>query len=200
MHWVNWSKVTKPKNLGGLGLQTAKGRNTALLAKLNWRMHTEGNAPWSKVLKLKYCTRQRINSKNTARLACFPTWKGLRKGEEVFKKGVKWVPGHDSKLNFWYDCWSDLSPLRNLIQGPLPRETEILKIRDVCFTSGWDWSTIPFELPLENKAFVQAVPIPFFTRSGDKLAWKFSLQGDFDARSAYLLASDYQDTNTFDGT
>ena len=70
----------------------------------------------------------------------------------------------------------------------------------MCFTSGWDWSTIPFELPLEIKASVQAVPIPFFVRSGDKLAWKFSLKGDFDARSAYLLASDYQDTNTFDGT
>lgn len=35
MHWVNWGKVTKPKDLGGLGLQTIKGRNTTLLAKLN---------------------------------------------------------------------------------------------------------------------------------------------------------------------
>ena len=160
----------------------------------------EGNAPWSKVPKLKYCTRQRINSKNAARLACSPTWKGLRKGEKVFKKGVKWVPGHNSKLNFWYDCWSDLGPLRNLIQGPLPHETENLKISDVCSTSGWEWSTIPFEFPLEIKAIVQAVPTPIFARSGDKLAWKFSPKGDFDARSAYLLASDYQDTNTFDVT
>ena len=35
MHWVGWKKVTRPKEDGGLGLQTAKGRNTALLAKLN---------------------------------------------------------------------------------------------------------------------------------------------------------------------
>jgi len=35
MHWVGWQKVTKPKEEGGLGLQTARGRNTALLAKLN---------------------------------------------------------------------------------------------------------------------------------------------------------------------
>lgn len=41
MHGVNWEKVMKPKDLGGLGLQTAKGRNTTLLAKLNWRLHTE---------------------------------------------------------------------------------------------------------------------------------------------------------------
>lgn len=137
MHWVNWGKVTKPKNIGGLGLQTAKGRNTALLAKLNWRLHTEKNAPWSKVLKLKYCTRQKINFRNAARLPCSPTWKGIKKGEEVFKKGVKWVPGKDSNLNFWYDCWSDLSPLRNVIQGPLPLDTEHLKIKDVCSSNGW---------------------------------------------------------------
>ena len=36
MHWVGWRKVTRPKDEGGLGLQTAKGRNTVLLAKLNW--------------------------------------------------------------------------------------------------------------------------------------------------------------------
>ncbi|KAK9984570.1 hypothetical protein SO802_034095 [Lithocarpus litseifolius] len=41
IHWVGWHKVTKPKDRGGLGLQTARGRNTALLAKLNWRLHNE---------------------------------------------------------------------------------------------------------------------------------------------------------------
>ena len=35
MHWVGWHKVTKSKSEGGLGLQTAKGRNIALLSKLN---------------------------------------------------------------------------------------------------------------------------------------------------------------------
>ena len=44
MHWVGWRKITTPKDVGGLGLQTAKGRNTALLAKLNWRFHTEGES------------------------------------------------------------------------------------------------------------------------------------------------------------
>ena len=37
IHWVNWEKVTKTKEEGGLGIQSAKGRNLALLAKLNWR-------------------------------------------------------------------------------------------------------------------------------------------------------------------
>ncbi|KAK7854352.1 putative ribonuclease h protein, partial [Quercus suber] len=62
MHWVNWGKVTKPKDLGGLRLQTAKGRNIALLTKLNWRFHTETDALWVWVLKNKYCTKRRISS------------------------------------------------------------------------------------------------------------------------------------------
>ncbi|KAL0013397.1 hypothetical protein SO802_000466 [Lithocarpus litseifolius] len=68
MHWVGWNKVTKLKEEGGLGLQTAKGRNTTLLTKLNWRFHTEDKAPWAKVLRLKYCNHQRLNSRNVDKL------------------------------------------------------------------------------------------------------------------------------------
>lgn len=100
MHWVKWEEVTKPKEIGGLGIQTAKGRNMALLTKLNWRFHTEKNASWAKVLKYKYCTRQRINLRNEAKLPSSPIWKSLKKGKDVFKKGIKWTPSHESNLNF----------------------------------------------------------------------------------------------------
>ena len=56
VHWVGWGKVTQPKSEGGLGLQSAKGRNTALLTKLNWRFHTEEESLWVRVLKAKYCS------------------------------------------------------------------------------------------------------------------------------------------------
>ena len=72
MHWVNWKEVTKPKEAGGLGLQSARGRNTALLAKLNWRFHTKNNVLWAKVLKFKYCNSQRVNSRNAAILPSSP--------------------------------------------------------------------------------------------------------------------------------
>lgn len=51
MHWVGWGKVTKPKEEGGLGIQSARGRNLALLAKLNWSFKTKGEFLWAKVLK-----------------------------------------------------------------------------------------------------------------------------------------------------
>ena len=70
IHWVGWQKVTKPKEKGGLGLQTAKGRNTALLAKLNWRFNIEKEALWARVLRQKYCSQRRINSANADKLQC----------------------------------------------------------------------------------------------------------------------------------
>lgn len=34
---VSWKKITKHKVEGGLGIQDAKPKNLALLAKLSWR-------------------------------------------------------------------------------------------------------------------------------------------------------------------
>ena len=120
MHWVGWEKVTTLKDLGGLGLQSAKGRNTALLAKLNWRFHSKSNALWAKVLKLKYGTRQHINSRDESKLPRSSIWRSLKKGELVFKEGMKWIPGHDSQLDFWRDSWSDLGPLRSILHAQSP--------------------------------------------------------------------------------
>ena len=56
VHWVGWHKVTKSKKEGGLGIQSSKGRNQALLAKLYWRFRLEKDALWVKVLNNKYCS------------------------------------------------------------------------------------------------------------------------------------------------
>ena len=85
MHWVNWDVVTNPKEAGGLGLQSAKGRNTTLIAKLNWRFHLEKSFMSAKVLKFKYCTQQRINSRNAARLLSLSTWKRVEKRRRHFQ-------------------------------------------------------------------------------------------------------------------
>ena len=70
IHWIGWQKVTKLKEEGGLGLQTTKGRNLALLAKLNWRFHTEGKVPWVQVLSKKYCSSRRLSATNLISLPC----------------------------------------------------------------------------------------------------------------------------------
>lgn len=59
--------MAKPKEEGGLRLQSAKGRNTSLLAKLNWQFHTEKDATGVQVLRNKYCNFRRVNAINADR-------------------------------------------------------------------------------------------------------------------------------------
>lgn len=51
IHWVAWSKICMDKNEGGLGLKNLKAFNFSLLDKWLWRLGTEGEGLWAKVLK-----------------------------------------------------------------------------------------------------------------------------------------------------
>lgn len=72
MHLVGWEKVIRPKEEGGLGIQSARAKNLALLAKLNWRMYHEKEALWARVLLTKYCLNVRNRSNNPDNLPSSP--------------------------------------------------------------------------------------------------------------------------------
>ena len=118
-HWVRWQKVTKSKEESGLGLQSTKGRNTALLTKLNWRFNVEKEALWARVLRQKYCSQRRINSANANKLQCSQIWKAVKKGRGIFNEGSMWTIGRDSNLQFLWDNWTGKGSLRCTIQRPL---------------------------------------------------------------------------------
>ena len=122
LHLVSWKKITKSKKDGGLGIQAAKAKNVANLAKLNWRLHTKSSSPWARVLSQKYCYPKRLS--NAWFKPYSATWSAIRKGEFVFKKGAKWVVGKDNKLSLWFDKWLDRGPLRSLIARCLSRGEE----------------------------------------------------------------------------
>ena len=187
VHWVGWQKVTKPKK-GGLSLQAAKGRNTALLAKLNWRFHIEKDSLWACVLKSKYCSSQRLASRNQNKLPCSQTWSAMKKGREVFNRGVKWTVGRSSNLSFWYDYWANHGVLRSLVTGPLSREDSNMKIRDIFKDNMWDWRCLYFDLPQNVKLMIQATILALATIGEDKLVWSESPQRNFDLKSMYKMA------------
>ena len=179
----------KKDSLGGLGIQSAKGRNLALLAKLSWRYQLEGSSLWAQVLKGKYCSTRRINLSNRDRLPCSRVWFAMKKGAGVFQKGVRWTIGRESNLSLWNDSWTKMGPLRQAIQGPLTREAMDLRVRDVVSVGGWDWTKIPFVFSDPTKLELQAIPVVLASRGGDKLTWIDSEHGTFNIGSTYKLAT-----------
>ena len=197
IHWIGWQKVTKSKEERGLGLQAAKGRNLALLAKLNWRFHIEGDVPWVQVLSKKYCSGRRLSAANPNSLPCSSVWAAMKKGMGTFKKGSRWTVGRESKLSLWYSCWLSKGPLQSLIQGPLSREANNLVIKDFLKDTGWDWNGLSVELPLDIKLLIQATPIAITSRGCDKIAWADSPQGTFNLSSAYRIAMGHEESPSF---
>ena len=199
---VSWKKIAKSKREGGLSLHAAKAKNIALLAKLNWRLKTETNALWAKVLNHKYRVARKVTNAHFKPQSCSNIWFTIRKGKAVLNRGSKWVVGRDSHLSLWNDKWLDKGTLRSLISGPLNRGEESTCLNEVTNFSGWQWQKLSFVLPANLLAAIKATPISYSALYEDRLSWISSPSGDFELKEAYMLAcveGDDEQANSFNG-
>ena len=88
LHLVGWNKIIQPKEEGGLGIQAARAKNVALLAKLNWRMYQENDSLWVKVILSKYCSSDRRRARDPDKLPASSSWKAKKVGFQTFEKGI----------------------------------------------------------------------------------------------------------------
>lgn len=147
MHLVGWNKTVKPKEEGGLGIQATRAKNIALLAKLNWRLYQDKEAPWAKVILKKYCSTLRARAREPDKLPSSPNWKAVKLGFPVFLKGVCWGVGNGSRIRVWLDNWIKGESLRELIVSPLNQEDHLMTVEDIRGDHRWKWELLSFDLP-----------------------------------------------------
>jgi len=92
VHLVGWNNITKPKKLGGLGIQKAREANTPLLGKLVWSIHHDCDSLWVQVLKHKYI--HTANLLNMNRKAGSVTWNVIMKVVATLKDGFEYRLGN----------------------------------------------------------------------------------------------------------
>jgi hypothetical protein len=188
MHMVSWDKVCRPKDLGGLGLYSTKARNLALLAKLNWRVMEDLDSLWAKTLIAKYCPNGIMDERLRTRRSGSSNWKGLRKGHEVFRKGLRWVVNNGHEVSFWHDLWVGNSPLRNLVHGPLSIWEDSLHVCDVVEgVSMWNFSILSLDIPTCTREAIKAISICPNRPLTDKRVCD-TVRGDFKLGKAYSIA------------
>ncbi|PKI62769.1 hypothetical protein CRG98_016837 [Punica granatum] len=140
--------------MGGLGIPNMDNHNKALLGNLVFKASTSHD-PWACLLRHQFATsnptRLRRGSSN---------WKAITVGMDVWNKGDKWLIGNGESASFWNDHWIGDSPLKCLIQGPLPAQEELRLGSSVLSRQRtWDFSSIPFELPKAIRDSIQGLPI-----------------------------------------
>ena len=73
-----------------------------------------------------------------------------------------------------------------MIQGPLCLRDLSLIVEEFRGMGGWNWDLISFELQDTIKDRIKAVSIQDFGQREDSFMWRFTRDGDFSTKLAYL--------------
>ena len=79
----------------------------------------------------------------------------------------------------------DKGTLRSLISGPLNRDEENIRLKDVVGYFGWNLDQVSFSFPTPILLEIKETPLSFSCRGDDRLTWHLSSNGEFNLKEAY---------------
>lgn len=184
-HLLQWDVVCQAKDRGGLGLRKARQMNSALIAKLAWKMGTNPVSPWCQALTKKYL--QNCSFWDAPRL---PTsskqWRDILDSRKILTKGLVWQPGNDSTLSFWNTPWAAPKPLAELSPGQHANsDFTSLQVKDVIQDGSWNLELLSLLLPSSLVDVIRATLPPQEGDVRDRCLWYLSKHGEFTVSSAY---------------
>ena len=169
---VSWSTVCLPKCEGGLGLRRLTDWNSTLSLRFIWFLFSENVSLWTQWHKY-----HNIKASSFWELKESPrdswTWKALLRLRPLAARFVKAFVGNGDRVSFWFDSWTPLGPLINLLghQGPrslrLPREG---KVKDACSATSWIIPSPRSEEALLLHVHLTTIPVPA-PLSQDEYCW-----------------------------
>ena len=111
---VSWKEVCRTKQEGGLGIRSLKEMNVVSILKLLWRIMSTNSlcVRWIEVYLIRKGSIWSI--KYTSQLESW-IWKKILKSREMAKLFYKVEVRNGKKASFWYDKWSPLGCLLELL-------------------------------------------------------------------------------------
>lgn len=102
IHLVNWEMLQKDKADRGLGIKSMRQANAAFLTKLGWRLLSEPNSLWSRVIRHKYCKGRCDLDMFLSNPRASNVWQGILANKENIRRGVSLSLGNGKKTLFWH--------------------------------------------------------------------------------------------------
>lgn len=111
---VKWDTTSLSICYGGLGIESLRQKNVALLTKWLWRFCKKDNAFRRCIIVAIYGLEDIAwATKVPNRGRSFRLWAGILKHKE-FLNLVTFLLGHGKNIRFWIDSWCEAQPLAEI--------------------------------------------------------------------------------------
>ena len=188
VHPVAWECVTKPKDAGGLGLRSMRQANAAFLAKLGWRVLTEPQTLWSRVLRSKYCEGRCDLDMFTLKADSSNAWRGIVENINIVQQGINAAVGNGKKTFFWHHRWATNDPLLKHASPEPPKWLQDVTVSEMWDrTTGWKFDLFADYLAPEFLQRIMAYELVEDENADDEYFWNGSPSGTFTIKSALKI-------------
>nr|XP_051228987.1 uncharacterized protein LOC127346758 [Lolium perenne] len=189
VHWLSWDKITKSKNMGGMGFKDLRMFNQALLARQAWRLIQFPESLCARLLKAKYYpSGQLIDTAFSKSVS--PCWQGISYGLELLKKGIIWRIGDGTNIRIWRDNWIPRGNHKVIGKASNQRLKWVSDLINQT-TKTWDEPTIRSLFFPPDAEEILKINLPS-SNARDTIAWAHESNGIFTVRSAYRLGRSLQ--------
>ena len=111
---IAWIEVCKPKKDGGLGIRRLKEVNLVCCLKLVWRI-LSSNSLWVNWIKAYLIRKGSLWSVSETTQTGSLVWKKILKCKDIAKQLYQVEVKNGKKASFWYESWSSLGQLREVL-------------------------------------------------------------------------------------
>jgi hypothetical protein len=181
IHRVNWKKICKNKEQGGLGFRKTTVFNQALLAKQGWRIATQPESFVVRVLNAKYFLKTTFIEATMGKKLSY-SWRSILQARWVLKRGC-----------YWKDNWI---PTQNgfKIWSKQKEDYQQTLVKDLVdpITNDWNHHTIDhLFLPIEANEIYKTPLVD--TTNKDEVVWANSKDGIYSVKSGYHTILDWKE-------
>ena len=129
IHWVNWERLCKAKESGGMGFKEIEKFNDALLAKQVWRMMHNMDSLCYKVFKARFFSNCSILEANEGTVGSY-AWKSILSARDVVRKCMVWQVRNGQSVSIREDKWLPDQVCKTVMLPPpsLPPDAKVCNL------------------------------------------------------------------------
>lgn len=174
LHPINWQKVTKPMQEGGLGIRAAAPMNKALFLKRAWSIQQNPSSLWAQLYNSTYLKGNDLLHMHQVRVSKpSPSCRAINSLQLILKQGLKHIIGNGLDIPLWNHGWIPNQP-------PLPNNhlSNFSKVADLLdpITNQWDRQKIESISPSQAvTSSILSIHLPS-SACPDKLVWGLNME------------------------